>query len=73
MATLAEDPGTIKFIHWDNLTYPPASPLEPERWDARAAMDLYDSYLAHAVEAEQLGYAGVSMPEHLLRVRNARL
>jgi alkanesulfonate monooxygenase SsuD/methylene tetrahydromethanopterin reductase-like flavin-dependent oxidoreductase (luciferase family) len=66
MGTLAEDPGTVKFIYWDNLTYPPSSPLEPERWDARAAMDLYDSYLAHAVEAERLGFAGVSMPEHFV-------
>ena len=29
MATLAEDPGTVKFIYWDNLTYPPSSRLEP--------------------------------------------
>ena len=64
MGTLADDPKTVKFIYWDNLTYAPPGSRNPEAWDPQLGMELYQSYLHHCVEAERLGYAGVSMPEH---------
>jgi alkanesulfonate monooxygenase SsuD/methylene tetrahydromethanopterin reductase-like flavin-dependent oxidoreductase (luciferase family) len=65
MGTLAEDPEITKFVYWDNLTYAPPGSLDPERWDPDIAMELYESYLTHCEVAERLGYAGVSMPEHI--------
>lgn len=64
MSALAEDPNVVKFIYWDNITYSPPGSREPEEWDGELAAAVYESYLDHCVEAERLGYAGVSLPEH---------
>ena len=65
MGTLADDPEITKFVYWDNLTYAPPGSLDPEQWNPEIAMELYESYLTHFEVAERLGYAGVSMPEHI--------
>jgi alkanesulfonate monooxygenase SsuD/methylene tetrahydromethanopterin reductase-like flavin-dependent oxidoreductase (luciferase family) len=64
MSALGDDPDTVKFVYWDNLTYSPPGSPDPLRWDPRLGTRLYESYLDHCVEAERLGYAAVSMPEH---------
>ena len=65
MGTLSEDPDKVKCVYWDNLTYsPPGADLWDE-WDSKKATALYESYLSHCAEAEQMGFAGVSMPEHV--------
>ncbi|WP_197084737.1 LLM class flavin-dependent oxidoreductase [Saccharothrix sp. ST-888] len=64
MSTLSEDPNIVKFVYWDNLTYAPPGSRRPEEWDPKLGARLYESYLDHCVEAERLGYAGLSMPEH---------
>lgn len=64
MSALANDPNIVKFVYWDNVTYSPPGSVEPEKWDGKLATELYESYLDHCVEAEGLGYAGVSLPEH---------
>lgn len=64
MSALANDPNVVKFVYWDNITYSPPGSREPGKWDGKLAAELYESYLDHCVEAEGLGYAGVSMPEH---------
>ena len=64
MSTLAADPDRVKFVYWDNLTYsPPGEPLD-KPWDPQRAVALYHAYLDHCAAAEQMGFAGVSMPEH---------
>ncbi|RKT19423.1 alkanesulfonate monooxygenase SsuD/methylene tetrahydromethanopterin reductase-like flavin-dependent oxidoreductase (luciferase family) [Streptomyces sp. 1114.5] len=64
MSTLSEDPDLVKFVYWDNLTYAPPGSRAPEEWDPKLGAKLYESYLDHCVEAERLGYAGLSVPEH---------
>jgi alkanesulfonate monooxygenase SsuD/methylene tetrahydromethanopterin reductase-like flavin-dependent oxidoreductase (luciferase family) len=64
MSRLSENPEQVKFLYWDNLTYSPPASRRPEDWDPAAATALYSAYLEHCVEAERLGYAGVSLPEH---------
>jgi alkanesulfonate monooxygenase SsuD/methylene tetrahydromethanopterin reductase-like flavin-dependent oxidoreductase (luciferase family) len=64
MSALGDDPDTVKFVYWDNLTYSPPGSTKPQEWDPGLGTRLYESYLDHCVEAERLGYAGVSMPEH---------
>lgn len=64
MSALADDPNTVKFIYWDNITYSPPGSREPEEWDGETAAAVYRGYLDHCVEAERLGYAAVSLPEH---------
>ncbi|MFI9328669.1 LLM class flavin-dependent oxidoreductase [Kitasatospora sp. NPDC052868] len=64
MGTLAEDPDVVKFVYWDNLTYAPPGSRLPEEWDPKLGARIYESYLDHCVEAERLGYAGLSVPEH---------
>ncbi|MGW4064497.1 LLM class flavin-dependent oxidoreductase [Amycolatopsis sp. NPDC004747] len=64
MNALGANPEIVKFIYWDNLTYCPPGSRAPEEWSPALAARLYESYLDHCVEAEGLGYAAVSMPEH---------
>lgn len=64
MSALAGDPNIVKFVYWDSITYSPPGSREPEKWEGELGAKLYESYLDHCVEAERLGYAGVSMPEH---------
>ncbi|MFF2040680.1 LLM class flavin-dependent oxidoreductase [Kitasatospora sp. NPDC058170] len=64
MGTLSEDPDVVKFVYWENLTYAPPGSRRPEEWDPKLGARLYESYLDHCVEAEELGYAGLSVPEH---------
>ncbi|SFT36291.1 Flavin-dependent oxidoreductase, luciferase family (includes alkanesulfonate monooxygenase SsuD and methylene tetrahydromethanopterin reductase) [Actinopolyspora lacussalsi subsp. righensis] len=64
MSALADDPNNVKFIYWDNITYSPPGSRAPEEWEGKLGAELYKSYLDHCVDAERLGYAGVSMPEH---------
>ncbi|MET8541637.1 LLM class flavin-dependent oxidoreductase [Kitasatospora sp. NPDC004799] len=64
MSTLSEDPNSVKFVYWDNLTYAPTGSRAPEEWDPVLGARLYERYLDHCVEAERLGYAGLSVPEH---------
>ncbi|MFJ6381061.1 LLM class flavin-dependent oxidoreductase [Kitasatospora sp. NPDC092039] len=64
MSTLSEDPNSVKFVYWDNLTYAPTGSRSPEEWDPVLGARLYETYLDHCVEAERLGYAGLSVPEH---------
>ncbi|MFD5438079.1 LLM class flavin-dependent oxidoreductase [Kitasatospora sp. NPDC054768] len=64
MSTLSEDPNSVKFVYWDNLTYAPSGSRSPEEWDPVLGARLYETYLDHCVEAERLGYAGLSLPEH---------
>lgn len=64
MSTLGDDSDIVKFVYWDNLTYAPPGSRDPEKWDPWLGARIYESYLDHCVEAERLGYAGLSMPEH---------
>ncbi|MFH0241929.1 LLM class flavin-dependent oxidoreductase [Streptomyces sp. HK10] len=64
MSHIGDDSEIVKFIYWDNLTYAPPGSRDPEKWDPRLGADIYETYLDHCVEAERLGYAGLSMPEH---------
>ncbi|MFD3664401.1 LLM class flavin-dependent oxidoreductase [Streptomyces sp. NPDC058659] len=64
MSEIGDDSEIVKFIYWDNLTYAPPGSRDPEKWDAGLGAQIYESYLDHCVEAERLGYAGLSMPEH---------
>ncbi|MEU6405220.1 LLM class flavin-dependent oxidoreductase [Streptomyces sp. NPDC046985] len=64
MSSLSDDSDLAKFIYWDNLTYAPPGSRDPEKWDAKLGAQIYESYLDHCVEAEGLGYSGLSMPEH---------
>ncbi|MGX1134254.1 alkanesulfonate monooxygenase SsuD/methylene tetrahydromethanopterin reductase-like flavin-dependent oxidoreductase (luciferase family) [Streptomyces glaucescens] len=64
MSQIGDDSENVKFIYWDNLTYAPPGSTDPEKWDAGLGAHLYETYLDHCVEAERLGYAGLSMPEH---------
>ncbi|MFM9368800.1 LLM class flavin-dependent oxidoreductase [Streptomyces sp. Da 82-17] len=64
MSALSDESGITKFVYWDNLTYSPPGSYDPEEWDAGLGARIYENYLDHCVEAEHLGYAGVSMPEH---------
>lgn len=64
MSAIGDDPEIVKFVYWDNLTYAPPGSRTAEEWDPVLGARLYESYLDHCAEAERLGYAGVSMPEH---------
>lgn len=64
MSAFSENPEIVKFVYWDNLTYSPPGSRAPEEWDPVLGVRLYENYLSHCEEAEQLGYAAVSLPEH---------
>ena len=64
MATLSEEPHKVKFVYWDNLTYSGPGEDLAEAWNPKKATALYEAYLGHCAEAERMGFAGVSMPEH---------
>jgi alkanesulfonate monooxygenase SsuD/methylene tetrahydromethanopterin reductase-like flavin-dependent oxidoreductase (luciferase family) len=64
MGTLSDDPERVKFVYWDNLTYSPPGESLDQAWDPGRAASLYEAYLEHCGAAEEMGFAGVSMPEH---------
>ena len=62
MPRLEEDPSVVKFVRNDCVFY--EGDWAPEKYDAELAREIMQSNIEDAVEAERLGYDGISATEH---------
>ncbi len=59
---LEEDPSVVKFMRNDCVFY--EGDWAPEKYDAELALEIMQSNIEDAVEAERLGYDGIGATEH---------